>query len=63
MFHSTGFLFFLLSITGIIIFMIMDNQDDAKATLYVDDAIEVILLLVMFGTALWVRYYLYTIRG
>ena len=35
----------------------MDNQDDAKATLYVDDAIEVILLLVMFGTALWVRYY------
>ena len=62
MFHSTGFLFFLLSITGIIIFMIMDHEDDAKTTLYVDDAIEVILLLVMFGTALWVRYHTYLYR-
>ena len=34
--------------------MIMDHEDNVQTTLYVDDAIELILLLVMFGTALWV---------
>jgi len=39
----------------VIIFMIMDQHGEIKTTLYVDDSIELTLLLVMFGTALWVR--------
>ena len=35
--------------------MIMDQHGEIKTTLYVDDSIELTLLLVMFGTALWVR--------
>ena len=34
--------------------MIMDGEEDVSTTLYIDDSIELILLLVMFGTALWV---------
>lgn len=40
----------------------MDGEEDVSTTLYIDDSIELILLLVMFGTALWVIYKITTYK-
>jgi len=49
-----------LAIIGVIVFMTMDQSGDMndaeslKATLYVDDAIETVMLIIMLFAALWV---------
>ena len=41
----------------------MDGEEDVSTTLYIDDSIELILLLVMFGTALWVDIQNYILQA
>ena len=44
-----------LAIVGMIIFMTLDNNDEAlKTTLYVDDTIETLMLVIMLAAAIWV---------
>ena len=44
-----------LAIVGVIIFMTLDsNEDNLKTTLYVDDTIETLMLIIMLVASVWV---------